>query len=211
MNLRCPICHRVYQCSDSDSGRTFPCSCGRTLRIPNAIEHYLNEEQVGSTTPERSHTGLRRFAWLVVSILVGVLAIWYIATDETLRPVKIAEPSPPPVSCVEGKAPDVMTTGARIFPDEDTLGESSITIENGTDSEAVIRVAWFDSGKSIRFVYVGAHQDYTIRRIGAGLYTLNYQLGHRWIAECFDSKVRLGMENSETCWSSWLEKRRRIL
>jgi hypothetical protein len=79
-----------------------------------------------------------------------------------------------------------LQTGARIEPDQGTSGSSKLTISNGTQTEAVIRLVQKASGRTARFVYIEAGKKYTLGNIESGTYLLRFISGYDWVSACRD-------------------------
>lgn len=61
-------------------------------------------------------------------------------------------------------------------------GEGELTITNGTDDDAVIKIINSRTNTSVKEYYVRAHNGYTIRSIPDGTYNLLFSLGKNWDA-----------------------------
>jgi hypothetical protein len=74
----------------------------------------------------------------------------------------------------------------RIEPDLGTSGSSKLMISNGAQREAVIRLVEKVSGRTVRFVYIGAGKKYTLGNIESGIYLLRFASGYDWVPACRD-------------------------
>lgn len=88
------------------------------------------------------------------------------------------------MACAVGQIPERPETGYRIRHDRITTGLGQLTVTNGTDHDAAIRLVEANTLKSARFVYVRANDKSTINGIAPGSYTLLFSLGNDWIRAC---------------------------
>jgi|GEM_PF-3094532 len=81
--------------------------------------------------------------------------------------------------------PNRLRTGANVFSAGISLGHSEITIENGTDLDAVVRALRNANGtyQNIRSFYVRAHDRFVTKRIPPGEYILKVAFGKDWNSE----------------------------
>jgi hypothetical protein len=77
-----------------------------------------------------------------------------------------------------------LSTGTDITPPIDTSGKSSLTVINGNNEDAVVKLVGASDELSpqvaYRYVYVRARERYTISKIHAGQYSLPYKTGTDW-------------------------------
>ena len=66
--------------------------------------------------------------------------------------------------CAQSQQAVRLPTGTRIEPDGEASGPSELTVSNGTESDAVVRLVNRSSGGAARFVYIRAGDDYTTYR-----------------------------------------------
>lgn len=198
--VRCPSCGKTYQCDDAHAGRVFPCGCGKRLRIPSGALTETSASRIPHVTidAERPPVVINVrpkwwwVNWVAVSAaacaLIGFLLYFRSAVpkNETTATPQTGAPSRFPTSCAQKRIPDHLKTGAKVRPDRKADGDSTLTVDNGTDSEAVIRVVEGIPLKTVRFVYIQPHSKYTIIRMEPGLYHLRYGLGTGWVGECLD-------------------------
>jgi hypothetical protein len=92
-------------------------------------------------------------------------------------------PIPP---CARGQQVERPQTGTRIEPDQGTSGSSKLTISNGAQREAVIRLVQKANGRTARFVYIEAGKKYTLGKIESGTYLLRFASGYDWVPACRD-------------------------
>ena len=88
-------------------------------------------------------------------------------------------------SCARDQPIERLPTGATIEPARGA-GPSDLTVDNGTATDAAIRLVNIDSAMTARFVYIKAHDSYTLVGIEPGRYWLRFGLGRQWVASCRD-------------------------
>jgi hypothetical protein len=101
-----------------------------------------------------------------------------VSSSSTSRPSVIVP------RCAEGQSPERLATGNRIEQDEGASGESKFVVKNGLNVDAVVRLAEVSTKRTIRFVYVQAHDQYSITGIEPGTFTIRFMQGKDWIANC---------------------------
>lgn len=99
------------------------------------------------------------------------------ATSEASQPT----PIPP---CAQDQPADRLPTGARIEPDGGAKGPSRLSIVNGTNRDAAVRLVDGATGRTVRFFYVEAGDTYTLSGIESGMYQLRYVSGYDWVPAC---------------------------
>ncbi len=70
-----------------------------------------------------------------------------------------------------------LPTGAEIEPARGATGRGELTIDNGTASDAVVKVL---AEGSRRFVYVRAGERFTVTALSTGTYVVAFMTGHDW-------------------------------
>jgi hypothetical protein len=102
-------------------------------------------------------------------------------------PTTNGEPWQIPISpCAQGQQVERPQTGTRIEADQGTSGSSKLTISNGTQRDAVVRLLQKASGRTARFVYIEAGKKYTLGNINSGTYLLRFISGYDWVSACRD-------------------------
>jgi hypothetical protein len=100
------------------------------------------------------------------------------------RPSRATAPLIIVPTCAQGQEPEAHATGDRIEDDEGTKGKSKLFVENGLNVDAAIRLADASTKKTARFVYIQAHDQYTITGIEPGTYTVRFLQGRDWVRNC---------------------------
>lgn len=86
--------------------------------------------------------------------------------------------------CAGGKLPQRPATGQQIKSSVGTSGNFEVLIKNGTERDAIVRLAIARPAQTVRFMYVRARENYLIGRVEPGTYDLSYVLGKDWIQGC---------------------------
>jgi hypothetical protein len=74
-----------------------------------------------------------------------------------------------------------LPTGTRIEDDVGTGGHGELTVDNGSDEDAVVRLAQTDVDETVRWFFVKTHATAHIRKIPAGTYALSFTTGLNWV------------------------------
>ncbi len=94
--------------------------------------------------------------------------------------------NPPPAGLRRVPAPPDLSTynrkdnGARIADDNGTTGLGKLTVENGTASDAVVRLVDTNNNSTVRWFYVQSKAAATVGGIEPGIYALMYTSGADW-------------------------------
>jgi hypothetical protein len=99
---------------------------------------------------------------------------------ENLQPVVVVP------ACAQGQQPVRLATGERIEPDEGTDGAATLKIKNGLGEDAAVRLIDTATNNTSRFVYIQAHDEYTIKGIESGNYSVLYATGSDWMENCVE-------------------------
>jgi hypothetical protein len=92
-------------------------------------------------------------------------------------------PIPP---CARDQEAERLRTGTRLKPDQESSGASKLRIKNGTQRDAAVRLVDQETGRGVRFVYIEAGDEYTLRNIEVGTYVLRFASGYDWVPACTD-------------------------
>ena len=171
-------CGLIYMSNGRRSGHASSCrACGRTPQI----EH-LNQS-IAVNFPQRLSSVLRGYvlpgALMMVSIigLVVVLprtlsqAIQSSTESATLKPAPVPSPSRSPIS---------LPNGTNLIPPLNLQGYANLTVNNGTPRDAAVKLVDTVSGETIRFVYVQANHDVTIKNIPSCTCIFKFSTGTDW-------------------------------
>lgn len=90
------------------------------------------------------------------------------------------EPSPSPT-------PSPVTvryaTGKNLIAPQNTGGRGTLSISNGTSSDAIAKLVDVGTNKTIRLTYIQANSELTVKNIRVGNYILKFSLGNGYIPE----------------------------
>jgi hypothetical protein len=125
------------------------------------------------------HPGLAKLA--ILAALWGISAVsssWGDAGAIALQPMPstLASLTTPPSL----NLPVSLANGSQIAPPQGPSGHSELTIENGNDVDAVVKLVDPATQKTLRFVYVQAGQSVTLEKLGAYSASLKFALGLDW-------------------------------
>jgi hypothetical protein len=74
-----------------------------------------------------------------------------------------------------------LPTGTRIEEDVGTNGHGELAVENGSNEDAVVRLAYVEVDETVRWFFVQAHSTGRVRKIPAGNYKLAFTTGLNWV------------------------------
>lgn len=121
---------------------------------------------------------LRRYFGWIAAVILGVILCFVLSRpskdsrDAFPRPKVSAEPEEPPIA-------RSLPTGT-IIRARELRGSGKLTIENGTENDAVLKLVDQISRQSIVEFYVGASSSYTIGSIPDGSYNVYFATGVDW-------------------------------
>ena len=92
------------------------------------------------------------------------------ARSATAPPTKAFTPEPTP-------APESPANGTDLVPPRGSSGRGTLKVTNGTNHDAIVRLADSGSRKTRRLVYVRANSEITIKGIGSGSCILQFSTG----------------------------------
>lgn len=96
--------------------------------------------------------------------------------------------------------PNRLRTGSVPYTGEIRLGHSEITVDNGTDTDAVVRVVRFGESnqQKVRNFYVRSHDQFIAKRIPPGEYVLRVAFGTDWNPETRRFNYRKSFTETQT-------------
>lgn len=111
-------------------------------------------------------------------------------------------------TCAIGQEPERLPTGEDVEPEQEAIGECRLIVKNGSGHDAAVRLMDFDSGQTIRFVYVRSGDSYPILGIGDVTASVRFETGADWIPACkgfikgqdieeFDDLIRFRVRTDE--------------
>lgn len=95
-----------------------------------------------------------------------------VTTDEH-NTARVADPRP--------SVYNSLPTGTRIEEDVGTNGRGRLTVENGTNQDAVVRLSDSANDQTVRWFFVQAHTSANVAQIPQGIYRLTFTSGLNWV------------------------------
>lgn len=90
-------------------------------------------------------------------------------------PAQVVEEPQPPAN------PTRLRNGARILKDKSPSGLGLLTIDNGSDHDAAVKLVKSGEKKAYRYYYVRRGEKFTIPRIAPGIYEVYVRSGVHWV------------------------------
>jgi DNA-directed RNA polymerase subunit RPC12/RpoP len=114
-------------------------------------------------------------------------------------PVTPSKGSEVPIE-LEPVNPNRLRTGSAPYTGGIRSGRSGITVDNGTDTDAIVRVVRFRDGgqEKVRNFYVRAHDQFVAKRIPPGEYVLRVAFGTDWNSETRKFNYRKSFSETQT-------------
>jgi hypothetical protein len=103
---------------------------------------------------------------------------------KSVKPIPLSTlPAPVPLipPSAVGQQPERPTTGEAVVPSEGTTGDFTLEVKNGTNLDALVRLASILTGRTNRLIYVRAYELHTIGGIEVGVYSLRYITGSDFV------------------------------
>lgn len=157
--------------------------CGKTYEEGVAAEKEWLEKERDKTERETEKHRIKKS--IIYSLIGG--GIMTIAVVIALNYINSPSPKPLPAPIVnppvfEPIDPIRLKTGTALYSGRRISGHSTITVDNGTDTDAVVRVIRFSNGiqEKVRNFYLQAHSKYTAKQIPPGIYILKVAFGMDW-------------------------------
>lgn len=219
--VKCLKCGTVYRSELAHVGKSIQCGCGSLLKIIPPLKSLIDV----APTPTRGASTKLSTRKLILRIAVaGAVMVAFVVfsvrfTSEKGRPA--GQSGTPQVMAEQPmqreptvETPDVrpttyhtLATGTRLDQDVRTDGHGKLTVENGTDEDAAVRL--YDSRDDpVRSFFVEAHSTGRVARIPEGPYRLAFTTGldyvesddsFRWHPEYFDfEKTFVFVEQSDS-------------
>lgn len=206
-------CGMVYHSAHEHIGRQIKCvKCGRLVEvkskpdngsIPHTIRTSATSPRVERVQPLKRTSGdtsSRRRPWILTAASLALaffvlLLIFLRASNKavapsatsnaTLTPSPVNDastPAPPEEVCPS--EPASLANGTRLQPDDGITGRGTLTVDNGTSTDAAIELV-NTNGDVARYAYVSAHNTLKLSRIEPGTYDLLYTMGTNWVRDDF--------------------------
>lgn len=165
--------------------------CGKTFAEGMAAERERNErrnQEQNRDTLRLRHKKKVTFGLVAAGVFIGFLLI--LTNSLSSPPAPKAPPSTSQARLAvpiesEPVSPNRLRTGANPFASGVRSGHSEITVENGTDTDAMVRVmrARADNHQNVRNFYIRANDQFIAKRIPPGEYALKVAFGKDWNSE----------------------------
>jgi len=208
IDVACSKCGRVYHTSEANVRKHILCTtpgCGNMIAIVLAVAHPSPSAPAVSRRATPSDVKGRGIYKLAIVGAVGVALVTFLvlrhpetankaATANTVNAEKgqvVGEESPPVPGPPENESTKTadprpteynsLPTGKRIEKDFGTRGHGTLTVENGTTEDAVVRLSEAASDQTVRWFFVKAHSAAHLSRIPQGTYSLTYTTGLNWV------------------------------
>lgn len=210
--------------------------CGKTYEEGIAAEKDRAERRRQQQAQEKSRSR-RKKKIIYSSVAIGLFILFLLMINSSqppssnragfknspdqgsVSPVRVA---PLPVTTakkvevpieLEPVNPNRLRTGSAPYTGGIRSGHSEITVDNGTDTDAVVRVVRFMAGsqEKVRNFYVRSHDQFTAKRIPPGEYVLRVAFGTDWNPETRRFNYRKSFTESqpftvdETTWTETRE------
>jgi hypothetical protein len=177
--IPCPRCGAKNRISRGRSGGRFRCgSCRNVLEENSRAAPRFR----WPTIPYPLRWVARKYIGYIVGIIVAVVLCAVLTApqkdqadpDSTLSNSHSSPAGVPPAALSRRLPTGTVISSRRLD------GRGKLTIENGTPSDAVLKVVDISSQRSIVDFYVGANNTYTLEGIPDGLFGVYYTSGEDW-------------------------------
>lgn len=133
----------------------------------------------------QSAKSLSKKTWTRLAIVVAICGLGVAALNQGRSPqTELVNPLTPNLDAIAPpealRLPVSLPNGTDLQPPTGQAGYSLLTIDNGNPMDAVAKLVDYETGQTVRFVYVGANQTVTLEGLGVGLYDLKFALGVDW-------------------------------
>lgn len=163
MKRNCRNCGQPFAATAEQIGTMVACPvCGYRFVLP-------------PKTASSWSSGSKWSAWLVVAVIV-IAAAFGISVSTSSKP---SVPKGQEMSAPIERRP---ANGAELEAPSLQLGLGTLTVVNGTDSDAAVKLIPMHSNQAVRFVYVHANDRWTIEGVPEGTFRLRFTQGRDWDA-----------------------------
>jgi hypothetical protein len=138
-----------------------------------------------SYTSSSGFTSSKKF--LLIILLLGIVFVAVVASnssssDSSGTSTGISNTDPPNcASSLDGKPFNSLSNGNQLKRNSTSFdGQGELTITNGTDEDAVVKMVNTVTKISVREYYIKSHNGFTIVGIPDGKYNLFFSLGRNW-------------------------------
>lgn len=181
-------CGSLYMLNPCSSNHTVRCpTCGRTPRT----EH-LNQAIHSNFKPRLSSIF---YGYVVPSALtlvsvIGVVVVLPRMLSQQVQPPTVSAPSTPTPEPSPSRSPVSLPNGTHLTPPPDLQGHGRLIVNNGAPRDAAVKLVDSTSGETIRFVYVQAKHDVTLKNLPPCNCIFKFTSGTDW-----DEQARKFLQN----------------
>ncbi|MBD0346746.1 MAG: hypothetical protein ICV63_18355 [Coleofasciculus sp. Co-bin14] len=181
-------CGLLYMITDRGSVHAIHCpACGRTPRT----EH--PNQSVPPNVKQRSSSVWGGYVFsgvLSIITIVGLVVVLPRILSQQVQPPTVSAPSMPAPEPSPSRSPISLPNGTELILPQDLQGRGNLTVNNGTPRDAVVKLVDSASGETIRFVYVQANHDATMKNIPPCNCIFKFSTGTDW-----DRQTRKFLQN----------------
>jgi hypothetical protein len=181
-------CGLIYMSNARGSSHTIRCpGCGRTPEVE------LLNESIPANFKQSLSSFLRGYVVPGALTIVGIIGLVVVLPrmlSQQVQPPTVSAPSKPAPEPSPSRSPISLPNGTNLIPVQDLQGRGSLTVNNGTPRDAVVKLVDSVSGETIRLVYVQANHDATIKNIRPCNCIFKFSTGTDW-----DQQTRKFLQN----------------
>lgn len=211
LEIRCPRDGTLHHASEEHIGKKLRCaSCGQAVPIetystPAIASRSVDSPQRPSVTQQppvrtQSYRFGRKTGWVVAFGLCVITGVLYFSAQKS-APTNVTSAGAtdwrPPEAVSGSKSllpvPSELSHPARSLRNGKSLtrslftqGNGELTIENDTNSDAVVNVILPSKDLLIRSVYIKANSQWTIKKLNPGSYRVIFATGTDWDNKAHD-------------------------
>jgi hypothetical protein len=152
-------------------------ACGRTPGIERLNQSSSPNFKQHSTSIWR---GFVVSGALSIATIISLVIVLPRILSQQVQPPTVSAPSQSAPEPSSSRSPISLPNGTNLIPPPDLQGRASLTVNNGTPRDAVVKLVDSTSGKTIRFVYVQSERDLTIKNIPPCQCLLKFSTGKDW-------------------------------
>jgi hypothetical protein len=197
----------MYHTDQTHVGKHIKCSrCGSLFpvfeRVATVVQRPANVARSGVSAQSKRRPTWHLPTWTVGGVatlaIIALALIWFRFGNKAPKSsgdFQVADSYPTRTNVVTRARPDFassqeseprptlyrsLPTGARFCSGTQVRGEGMLTVENGTSEDAALRLYDASTEKTIRCLFVKAHDSARVTGIPEGTYGLKYSVGLDW-------------------------------
>jgi hypothetical protein len=176
LNCECGLLYMLN--GERGSAHAIHCpACGRTPRIERLNQSSSPNFKQHSTSIWR---GFVVSGALSIATIISLVIVLPRILSQQVQPPTVSASSQPGPEQSSNRSPISLPNGTNLIPPQGLQGRASLTVNNGTPHDAVVKLVDSASGKTIRFVYIQAERDLTIKNIPPCNCILKFSTGTDW-------------------------------